>query len=164
MFFSGCLPNIYFNILEYLSTLDLLSFDKSELFINTLCYTKIYNISGTALLLYWLNQDTCLNDLKKNSNRGLSNCDLVYWRIYVPLGLDELMWDPQYDSFTLIPWPFYEHKLTLTPAWINNAIYHNVLDEITDLKLQRLHHWRLGWMRDIISHLSEDVITYPCWD
>ena len=31
-FFSVCLPNIYFNILEYLSTLDLLSFDKSDLF------------------------------------------------------------------------------------------------------------------------------------
>ena len=29
-FFSVCLPNIYFNILEYLSTLDLLSFDKSD--------------------------------------------------------------------------------------------------------------------------------------
>ena len=30
-FFSVCLPNIYFNILEYLSTLDLLFFDKSDL-------------------------------------------------------------------------------------------------------------------------------------
>ena len=30
-FFSVCLPNIYFNMLEYLSTLDLLSFDKSDL-------------------------------------------------------------------------------------------------------------------------------------
>ena len=29
--FSVCLPNIYFNMLEYLSTLDLLSFDKSDL-------------------------------------------------------------------------------------------------------------------------------------
>ena len=30
-FFSVCVPNIYFNIFEYLSTLDLLSFDKSDL-------------------------------------------------------------------------------------------------------------------------------------
>ena len=30
-FFSVCLPNIFFNMLEYLSTLDLLSFDKSDL-------------------------------------------------------------------------------------------------------------------------------------
>ena len=30
-FFSVCLPNIYFNMLEYLSTPDLLSFDKSVL-------------------------------------------------------------------------------------------------------------------------------------
>ena len=30
-FFSVCLPNIYFNIIEYLSTLDLLSFNKSDL-------------------------------------------------------------------------------------------------------------------------------------
>ena len=30
-FFSVCLPNIYFNILEYLSTLDLLSFNQSDL-------------------------------------------------------------------------------------------------------------------------------------
>ena len=30
-FFSACLPNIYFNILEYLSILDLISFDKSDL-------------------------------------------------------------------------------------------------------------------------------------
>ena len=30
-FFSVCLPNIYFNILEYLSILNLLSFDKIDL-------------------------------------------------------------------------------------------------------------------------------------
>ena len=30
-FFSACLPNIYCNMLEYSSTLDLLSFDKSDL-------------------------------------------------------------------------------------------------------------------------------------
>ena len=30
-FFSVCVPNIYFNILAYLSTLDLLSFDKNDL-------------------------------------------------------------------------------------------------------------------------------------
>ena len=30
-FFSVCLPNIYFNILEYLSILDLPSFDQSDL-------------------------------------------------------------------------------------------------------------------------------------
>ena len=30
-FFSVCLPNIYFNMLEHLSTQDLLSIDKSDL-------------------------------------------------------------------------------------------------------------------------------------
>ena len=29
-FFSVCLPNIYFNILEYLNILDLLSLDKND--------------------------------------------------------------------------------------------------------------------------------------
>ena len=43
--FSVCLHNIYFNILEYLSILDLLSFDQSDL--QTLCYTKLYSISDT---------------------------------------------------------------------------------------------------------------------
>ena len=55
-FFSGSLPNIYFHILEYLSILDLLSFDKSDL--QTLCYTKIYSISDThplALVVEWGN-------------------------------------------------------------------------------------------------------------
>ena len=31
VFFSVCVPNFYFNVIEYLSTLDLLSFDKSDL-------------------------------------------------------------------------------------------------------------------------------------
>ena len=56
-FFSVCLPNIYFNIFEYLSTLDSLSFDKSDLL--TLCHTKIYSISGTrplALVVEWGNR------------------------------------------------------------------------------------------------------------
>ena len=29
-------------------------------------------------------------------------------------------------------WPFYQHGLTLIPAWINNYIYHKMWDEITD--------------------------------
>ena len=72
-FFSVCLPNIYFNILEYLSSLDLLSFDKSDL--KTLCYTKIYSISGTrplALVVEWGNMHFCCWAQENNSNRGLA--------------------------------------------------------------------------------------------
>ena len=39
--------------------------------------------------------------------------------------------------------PFYQHGLTLIPAWISNYIYYKVWDEIT-YPFLTCNRWRLG--------------------
>ena len=57
-------------------------------------------------------------------------------------------------------------SLTLTPTWISNHIYYQECHDITYQFLNFNGCTVEVWERisNFISHLSVDVITYPCWD
>ena len=62
--------------------------------------------------------------------------------------------------------PFYEHRLTLIPAWIDNHMPSKVWDKITypfpnfnDATVEVSE-----WISNFIPHFVMGVITYPCWD
>ena len=62
--------------------------------------------------------------------------------------------------------PFYQHGLTLTPAWISNCIHYNMWDEITYpfLNFNGATVEVEEWISNFILHFSGYVITHPCWD
>ena len=62
---------------------------------------------------------------------GLNVISADHGRVRLPT----LVFTVPADVLTLVPiktsGPFYEHGLTLIPAWISNYIHYNVWDEIT---------------------------------
>ena len=67
--------------------------------------------------------------------------------------------------FSVIPGvPFYQHGLTLIPAWISNAIHYDEWDEITyqfkNVNGAAVEVW--DWIRYLIAKLTWHLITYPC--
>ena len=61
---------------------------------------------------------------------------------------------------------FFQHGLTLIPAWIRNHMPGIVWDEIfyplPNFNRCILEVWE--WMSNFIPHFIMDVITYPCWN
>ena len=61
---------------------------------------------------------------------------------------------------------FYQHDLTLIPAWISNYSHYNVWDEIIypfpNFNGCTVDVWE--WISNFIPNLTDHVITYPCWD
>ena len=66
----------------------------------------------------------------------------------------------------IIRGPFYQHGLTLIPAWISNHMPSKVWDEITcpfpNFSGTAVEVWE--WRSNFIPHLVMDVITYSCCD
>ena len=62
--------------------------------------------------------------------------------------------------------PFYQHGLTLIPAWTSNYMPSKVWDEITYpfLNFNSATVEDKEWISNYIPHFIMDVITYPCWD
>ena len=58
--------------------------------------------------------------------------------------------------------PFYQHDLTLTPAWISNHIHYKMWDEITypfpNFNSCTVEVWE--WISNFIPHFIRHVITY----
>ena len=62
--------------------------------------------------------------------------------------------------------PFYQHGLTLIPAWMNNYIHYKMWDEITYpfLNFNGCTVEVQEWLSNFIPHFTGLVITYPRWD
>ena len=60
--------------------------------------------------------------------------------------------------------PFYQHGLTLIQAWISNLMFSVGWKYVSISKLQRLHRWSLGWIRNFIPHFLMNANTYSCCD
>ena len=56
--------------------------------------------------------------------------------------------------------------IVVSPPWISNCIHYEVLDEITypflNFNGASVEVWE--WINDFISHFTEHVIIFPCWD
>ena len=61
---------------------------------------------------------------------------------------------------------FYEHGLTLIPAWISNHMIGNVWGPIAYpfLNFNGCTVEVKEWISNFIPHFIMDEITYPCWD
>ena len=66
----------------------------------------------------------------------------------------------------MIRGPFYQHVLTLIPAWRSNHMPSKVWDEITypfpNFNGVTIEVWEL--ISNSIPHIIMSVITYPSWD
>ena len=80
-----------------------------------------------------------------------------------------------YPFVIILTWtisdPFYQHDLTLIPAWISNLISYKMWGEITyplpNFNGATVEVWE--WISNFTPHFTGHVITYPCrahilWD
>ena len=61
---------------------------------------------------------------------------------------------------------FYQHGLTLIPAWISNHMPSKAWDEIT-YPFLNFNYCTVDvceWISNFIPQFIMHVITYPCWD
>ena len=88
------------------------------------------------------------------------SCDHHTFMMGIPILLRKCL------HIEMVAWgPFYEHGLTLIPAWISNYIHYKVRDEITYpfLNFNGATVEVLEWIRNLIPQFTGPVITYPCW-
>ena len=71
--------------------------------------------------------------------------------------VSSVMWQPTFLG------PFYEHGLSLIPAWMSNHIPNKVWDEFTyqfpNFNGCTIEVWE--WISNFIPHFIMDVINYP---